>query len=509
MKRLGERITTEGRERQFAIALFLMYTYLFLLHINARLWFKLLIVYYPCIVLLLLPALLPRYRTEKIELKLILLFAIWMAFTRVLHWDLGAYIERWRTEGPTYPDDAMNIANSVVIYVPMVACLILQGKTREKFLDAIAIITASFSTITTTFSLYAVLNKMSIPAPFGDTYLCIIEDPRLYVFGKNPNTCCMWYFLGIFFLAYLFFRTKNRLCRGLIVAAALLNYVILAMTFSRNGMFSFSLCLGLLVLVLVLRRFSPKTVGKKLLCTVLVLALIVPLAYKSFNLVYVGMEKASSAVIQKRKAAQEAQTEESGGSDVSGYHTVSFDFAELKTEMSDSSRRQTPGAPRMLQTEDEDNREKVNYVYNRGFGDSGRLPIYKTFIPSMQQEPLRLLIGCLEKDSMKYTSEMLGKEIVNFHDTFLQILCETGIIGLGLVLAFCVLLGRRVIRVLYSDAPVTVSILALMLVGILTYNILEVDLFLTSDVACFAAYIAAGAVLAYTYEHDEAAKKAE
>ena len=308
MKRLGDRITTQGRERQFAVALFLMYTYLFLLHINSRLWFKLLIVYYPCIVLLLLPALLPRYRTEKIELKLILLFAAWMIFTRILNWDVSAYIERWRQEGPAYPDDAMNIANSVVIYVPMAACLILQGKTREKFLDAIAIITAAFSTLTTTFSLYAVLNKISIPAPFGGTCLCIIEDPRLYVFGKNPNTCCMWYFLGIFFLAYLFFRTKNRLCRTLIVIAGFLNYVILAMTFSRNGMFSFSLCLGLLVLVLVLRRFSPKTVGKKLLCTVLVLALIVPLAYKSFNLVYSGMEKASSVVIQNRKAAQAAQT---------------------------------------------------------------------------------------------------------------------------------------------------------------------------------------------------------
>lgn len=509
MKRLGDRITTQGRERQFAVALFLMYTYLFLLHINSRLWFKLLIVYYPCIVLLLLPALLPRYRTEKIELKLILLFAAWMILTRILNWDVSAYIERWRQEGPTYPDDAMNIANSVVIYVPMAACLILQGKTREKFLDAIAIITAAFSTLTTTFSLYAVLNKISIPAPFGGTYLCIIEDPRLYVFGKNPNTCCMWYFLGIFFLAYLFFRTKNRLCRTLIVIAGFLNYVILAMTYSRNGLFSFSLCLGLLVLVLVLRRFSPKTVGKKLLCTVLVLALIVPLAYKSFNLVYSGMEKASSVVIQNRKAAQAAQTEESGGADTAGYTVGGYDSVALRTEVSDPSRRQTQGSSRILQTEDEDNREKVNYEYNRGFGDSGRLPIYKTFIPSMQREPLRLLIGCLEKDSMKYTNEILGKDIINFHNTFLQILCETGVIGLGLVLAFCVLLGRRVIRVLYSDAPVTVSILALMLVGILTYNILEVDLFLTSDIACFAAYIAAGAVLAYTYERDEGTKNPE
>lgn len=503
MKRLGENSITAGRARWFAAALLLVYVYLFLLHINTNLWFKLLIVYFPCIVLLFLFVFLARYRGEKIELKIILLFAAWVIFTRILHWDIKDYFERCRTGGITYPDDALLIASSMMAYVPMAACLVLPGRTRERFLDAIAIVTASFSTVTTTFSLYAVLNKMSIPAPFGGTYLCIIDDPRLYVFGKNPNTCCMWYFLGIFFLAYLFFRTKNRLCRALMVAAAFLNYVVLAMTFSRNGMFSFSLCTGLLVLVLVLRRFSPKTVGRKVLCTVLVLALIVPLAYTSFSLVDRGMEKASSAVIQKRKDRLAAQEEESGGAEMSGYNTAAFAPAGLRMEMSDPLHRQTPGSPRILQTEDDDNREKVNYVYDRGFGDSGRLPIYKTFIPTMQRDPKRLLIGCLDKDAMKYTDEILGKDIINFHNTFLQILCETGVIGLGLALAFLVLVGRRVIRIIYSDAPVTVSILALMLAGIVTYNILEVDLFLTSDAACFAAYTAAGAVLAYFYEHCE------
>lgn len=304
----------------------------------------------------------------------------------------------------------------------------------------------------------------------------------------------------------------------LIVPAALLNYVILAMTFSRNGMLSFSLCMGFLVLVLLLRLLSPKAAWEKLLCTVLVLGLLVPLTYKSFGLLTRGMENISNTLIEKRDAAQTPPMEEDGGAEVSGSGGAAtlaymcFGSADREVQRPQPLPIRTEGASLALLASDgvsKDNGSGITYEDHRGFDDSGRIEIFKTIIPTMQNEPLRLLIGCLEKDSMKYTNEILGKDIINFHNTFLQILCETGVIGLGLVLAFCVLLGRRVIRVLYSDAPVTVSILALMLVGILTYNILEVDLFLTSDIACFAAYIAAGAVLAYTYERDEGTKNPE
>ncbi len=518
MKRLGENSITAGRARWFAAALLLVYVYLFLLHINTNLWFKLLIVYFPCIVLLFLFVFLARYRGEKIELKIVLLFAAWVIFTRILHWDIKDYIESCRTEGITYPDDALLIAGSMMTYLPMAACLTLRGRSRARFLDGIAIITVVFSTVLAAVSLYAVLYKTPITAPFGNGYLCLFVNSRLYVLGKNPNTCCMWFFLGFFFLVYLFSRTRSRLCRVLIVPAALLNYVILAMTFSRNGMLSFSLCVGFLVLVLVLRLLSPKAVWKKLLCTVLVLGLLVPLTYKSSGLLTQGMENVSNTLIEKRDAAQTPPTEEDGGAEVSGSGGAAtlaymcFSSADREMQRPQPLLIQTQGAsPAPLASDgaSKGSGSGITYEDHRGFDDSGRIEIFKTIIPTMQNDPMRLLIGCLEKDAMKYTDETLGKSILNFHNTFLQILCLTGVIGLGLVLLFCVLLGRRVIRIIYSDAPVTISILALMLVGVLFYNMLEADLFISSDVACFAAYIAAGAVLAYTYEHDEAAKKTE
>lgn len=510
MKRLGENSITAGRERWLTAALLLMYAYLLLLHINTDLWFKLLIVYFPCVLILLLLTLLPRIRGEKIELKIILIFAAWMIFTRILNWDIKDYIERCRTGGITYPDDALLIAGSMMTYLPMAACLTLRGRSRARFLDGIAIITVLFSTVLAAVSLYAVLHKAPISAPFGDGYLCLFVNSRLYVLGKNPNTCCMWFFLGFFFLVYLFSRTRSWLCRVLIVLAALLNYVILAMTFSRNGMLSFSLCVGFLVLVLLLRLLSPKAAWKKLLCTVLVLGLLVPLTYKSFGLLTRGMENISNTLIEKRDAAQTPPAEEDGGTEVPGSGGAAtlaymcFSSADRGMERPQPLLIRTQGASPALLASDGASKGSgsgITYEDHRGFDDSGRIEIFKTIIPTMQRDPLRLLIGCLEKDAMKYTDEILGKSILNFHNTFLQILCLTGVIGLGLVLLFCVLLGRRVIWIIYSDAPVTISILALMLVGILTYNLLEADLFISSDAACFVAYAAAGAVLAYSYEH--------
>ena len=509
MKRLGENSITAGRERWLTAALLLMYAYLLLLHINTDLWFKLLIVYFPCVLILLLLTLLPRIRGEKIELKIILIFAAWMIFTRILNWDIKDYFERCRTGGITYPDDALLIAGSMMTYLPMAACLTLRGRSRARFLDGIAIITVVFSTVLAAVSLYAVLYKTPITAPFGKGYLCLFVNSRLYVLGKNPNTCCMWFFLGFFFLVYLFSRTRSWLCRVLIVPAALLNYVILAMTFSRNGRLSFSLCVGFLVLVLLLRLLSPKAAWKKLLCTVLVLGLLVPLTYKSFGLLTRGMENISNTLIEKRDAAQTPPTED-GGAEVSGSGGAAtlaymcFSSAERGMQRPQPLLIRTESASPALLASDGASKGSgsgITYEDHRGFDDSGRIEIFKTIIPTMQSDPMRLLIGCLDKNAMQYTEEILAKDVLNFHNTFLQILCLTGAIGLLLVLAFCVLLGRRVLRVIYSDASMTVSILALMLVGVLSYNMLEADLFLSSDAVCFAAYAAAGAVLAYSDEH--------
>ena len=480
-----------------------MYAYLLLLYsYDKAFWFEVRLIYCLWIPILLLPALLPRLRGEKTELKLMLLFAGWVILTRILCWNVKELIEQLRSGDFSFSADALLIASSVVTYVPLASCLILRGRDRDRFLNRIAIVSVSFSTIVGLICLYGVLYKTDMLTPFRERYLCMFKSARLYPLGQNPNVGCMWFFLGFFYTAYLFCCTKKRTCRAVLVFAAFLNYLMLAMTFSRNGKLSFSVCTGLLVLVLVLRRLSPKTVGKKLLCTVLVLGLTVPLAYGSFRLAASGVESASSAMIQHRNNAQTQPEGETNGAGTemtgSAYHAAPAVLREKGSAHADAQARTVS---QILRTDD-----GQPFAYDeddRGFRDSGRIPVYKSAIYTLQQDPIRLLIGCRGADVMKYSDEVLPVPMPHFHNAFLQVLCTTGVVGLVLVLIFCVLLGRRVIRVLYSDAPVTVSILALMLVGIFSYYLLESGLFLSSNIVCFTAYIAAGVVIDYTCEHGE------
>ena len=255
-----------------------------------------------------------------------------------------------------------------------------------------------------------------------------------------------------------------------LLLAAVLNYVILGMTFSRNGMLAFSVCFGLLIVIFVLQKLSQRKLGAKLLVTAALLAVFAPAAYLSFGATATAMNRISGALVRIEPQETEAMPVQSDA-----------DFAVPD-----------PAAA-------EDNM----YIDKRGFEDSGRIAIFKSIIPTMQQEPLRLLRGCLCLDVMKISNTVLPKVKPHFHNTFLQLFCLTGLPGLVLILAFCALLAVRILRLFFSDAPIDIKALTLILIGSFMYNLLEVSLFVAADTRAFTAYIVAGAVLACSYEAEE------
>ena len=140
------------------------------------------------------------------------------------------------------------------------------------------------------------------------------------------------------------------------------------------------------------------------------------------------------------------------------------------------------------------------YVDKRALSDSGRFEIYRSVIPTFRQEPMRLVRGCLWRDVMSVSNTVLLAAYAHLHNTYLQVLVFTGIPGFLLVLIFSALLALAILRLLFSDAPMRVKALTLILIGSFFYNLLEISLFVSADTRAFTAYIIAGAVLAYSRE---------
>ena len=456
--------------RQFlAFSVFAVFIYHLLRYVHPDIWGQIYCVYY----MFLVPALIAVYFAYKqlegsVELKLFIFYWIWIFVSRLLNGDL--YLTH----------DGDMVLNMGLACVMMAVCLLLDGKERQRFLEWISIAVSGFYSLLSVCGLYAVLYQKELYNPLTGGSLCGFWHydglSRLQLLGKHANETAVWFFLGFFLLMYLFFRHKSLLWRIPIVVAAALNYLNLCMTFSRSNMVAFSVCFSLLLAMVILRRMSAAKMGRQLLATMGLLLILLPLSYKSFDITaeIIGRAATELAVVEQQPAEQkdDANPQTAAGQPEAGAEIVATPAPAIQPAYSDK----------------------------RGFSDTGRFTIYRAIIPTMQQEPLRLVRGCLCMDVMKIAHQYLINKDPHFHNTFLQVLCITGIPGLLLILALCVLLAIRIIRLFFSAAPLEIKALTLILIGLFLYNMLEVSLFVAADTRAFIAYIVAGAVIAYDKE---------
>lgn len=469
MRMRMETHTKFGRRQFLAFAVFAVFIYHLLRYVHPDIWEEIYSVYY----MFLVPALIAVYFAYKrlegpVELKLFIFYWIWIFVSRLLNGDF--YLTH---DG----DMVLNIGLSCVM---MAVCLLLDGKERQRFLDGLSIAAGGFYSLLSVCGLYAVLYQKELYNPLTGGSLCGFWHydglSRLQLLGKHANETAVWFFLGFFLLMYLFFRHKSLLWRIPIVVAAAMNYINLCMTFSRSNMVAFAVCFSLLLAMVILRRMSAAKMGRQILATMGLLLILLPLSYKSFDITagIIGRAATELAVVEQQPAEQidDANPQTAAGQPEAGAGTVA-----------------TP-APAT----------QPAYTDKRGFSDTGRFTIYRAIIPTMQQEPLRLVRGCLCMDVMKIAHQYLINKDPHFHNTFLQVLCITGLPGLLLILALCVLLAIRIIRLFFSAAPLEIKALTLILIGLFLYNMLEVSLFVAADTRAFIAYIVAGAVIAYDKE---------
>ena len=446
----------------FAAAVFVMLVYYLLQNINKSLWYSVYCVYYLYLTPVLIGfALYYKGYREPLEVKLYILYWVWVFISRLLSGDLFLMYD-----GALLMDIGLSIAFLVV-------CLGLREKQRFCFMDWVSIFYCGYYSLLALVGMYGIILKREMYNPFSGARLVYFEGDmsRLSLFGTHPNICAMWFNISIFLLLYLFFRKKNLLWRICMVAAALLNYLALAMTFSRNTELAFAGGTALLIALAVLKFRPQKRMLSKVLVTIVTVLVAIPLIYLSFTGTTAAVRRLSDIAVSTVEEVQENVG---------------------TTEDSSVNESQESGS-----------QDDSTYVDERGLSDSGRFLIYKGVLVTMEMEPARILRGCLYQDIMEYIGLVWVDSITHFHNTFLQVLVFTGLPGLLLVLAFCILLAIKVIKLYFSQAPLTLKILSMVLACSISYNMLEVSLFIGMDTRIAPFCLIAGAVLAYFRDMEE------
>lgn len=440
----------------YSLAVFCLYAYFVLWPVNFYLARTLSVRLYP-LATVALAALyyLRRGLRDGPELKLMSAYVLWFALTRLLCGDLAQR------------QDLPLVIGLLLCCLCLGPGLMLAGRGRALLLWAMGALLGDFCLVLGCLGLFAALRGVVLINPITEGNLAGMAGfgklLRLSVLDQNPNVTAMWFYLALCLLLCLIAlcRGRLRLLRIPLALAALVDYLALSLTHSRNVKLVFALSMALLLALLLRRLLRLKS--RALLALLLAAAALaaVPLSYMSCGL----------AARALGRLAVSAQTP--------------------------AAVTQTAPAPAAPQAAPLTAERDEPFGDARGWNeDSGRLEIFRSALTTLQREPLRLLRGCLSRDVMRVANTVLPQEKHHFHNSYLQLLMLTGLPGLLLALGFCLCLLKRILRLLLSgEVPLGVQLLSLPLLGTLLYNLLEVDLFVDTDLRTLSFFLLAGILL--------------
>ena len=408
----------------------------------------------------------------KIEVRLVVYYTIWVFVTRLLNTDL--YLQ----------NELDLVISRILCCVILPVGLLLEPEERLRLLDVIAVCAGLFYLVTALLGLYACIFGVYFYVPPENVVFGIDDNSLFYTnfvyiiaWETIRNISAVWFYLALCMMLYAFSRVRSALLR---VPIALAGFVfLLAIAFCRCRTINFAVSFNAAMLVLLWgipfwrkKKSAPRAV----LAAILVLAAI-PAMYKSFDLLTAGAAKLYNAMDVQIERTADAYM----------------------------------GTTYLEETADGQNFEDPRALKDSLSNLSNRAEIYASVLPTLREDPTRLLIGKLSSKIMLIPRKYLSYPYFHMHNYLLQVLMLTGLPGLALVLAFSLLLIWRAVRLFFSKAPTTVKLLVLPVSGILFYGLFEIILFTQSadnraltDFRELFFFTVAGIVLAYSYEFSPA-----
>lgn len=395
---------------------------------------------------------------HRLEVNLVIFYALWLMATRFLNGD--HYLTR-------EPDLILTkfLCAAMLALGPM-----LDKEGRRRFLNFFCAAVGIFYFVSGALAIVVDLLGTHIYLPPENVLFGLEEEWHLHyinVFNTNRTISSLWFYIAFCMMLYQFFACRNKLWRIPIAIAGLLFYVAISLAFSRTVKMICAVSVAMLAMLLALKYHPLKKLWQKAAVLVLCAALFLPLTLKSFDWTASLMTEVSSLLI----------SETTDGADAAG-----VDFS--------------------------DNRDLGKDISNL----SERKQIFASFIPSLKLSPRRIFVGCFSDKLMSIPNLFIDFPIpfLHMHNFLLETFMLTGLLGFLLVVFFCLRLLLRMLHLFFtSDQRVSLAdkVLTIPLAGILLYGMFEVVIFTAcsdrrapTDMRELSFFIIAGMVLACSYE---------
>lgn len=407
-----------------------------------------------------------RRLQDGTEYRLLVCYWLWYLLSRILNGD------------PALVEDFVYVFDLSLMLPVFLLGLVLDSGARRRFLLWTCGAVGLFHFVLGCFSLAAYLLRTRFVNPITGGYLGLEGQTyftRINILDVNPNATAFWFMAALLLMVYAFFAVRKKLWRIPIVIAALVDYLVIAITFTRSVKLALAAALGLLAVLLVHQAIRHWNRTLSALVLVLVFALSAPLVYKSFDLATRGLGTLSVKLLYRLYPDYYANPDAQEG-----------DEAEADKKAITSAAYTDPRG----------------WNGNVDTLSSGRLTVYKGALYTLKQRPLMLLRGCLTKDSMDLTNEygQFATPRVHYHNFLVQVLMITGLPGLLLILPLCLLLVFKTVKLFFSresGADLAVKTLCLPVTAVLIYFLFEVSLFTEIDIRALYSLLFFGMLLGF------------
>jgi len=365
---------------------------------------------------------------------------------------------------------------------------VLDGELRDRWLTIVAFCFALAALFVALVSTYACLKdcRVSLPGLEGEVG---IVSYRLYAFGKHPNEVGCMLNLGLLCWLILAFRSRNVWQKVLCLLPILPIAFTMSLTVSRTAIAIAALALGGSCLVAITAQGG----WRHWIAGFVAMALVTGLALYGMmtgipKLLPSGAPEANP-VISVTPAPTEAPLP------TDAVIPSSPESAEPSQDMETASTDGEPAATPVVITH--------NHIWQRSFTDglgtfSMRTEIWQSGLDYLKQKPSTLLLGNTDGQVAQIPNRALDREIYHMHNTYLEMLLQTGIPGLALfVFVLVSMLWHAARQFFCSQTPPWRRVLAAAPVVMLVCTLMEIYPSVSGHASDMMMFTLIGAVIGY------------